>query len=120
MQKELLVIFLEVIGMSREQRFKEDIEVVAFRFLQEGINNVMKHSGSTRANVTITLEDERIEMIINDSGKGFDPQKIADWSLVGNHFGIIGMKERIESLGGKFDITSNIGHGVTLKASIPI
>ena len=120
MQKELLVIFLEVIGMNREHRFKEDIEVVAFRFLQEGINNVMKHSGSTRANVTITLEDERIEMIINDFGKGFNPQKIADWSLVGNHFGIIGMKERIESLGGKFDITSNIGHGVTLKGSIPI
>jgi len=120
MQKELLVIFLDVIGMSREHRFEEDIEVVAFRFLQEGINNVMKHSGSTRANVTITLEDARIEMIISDSGKGFDPQKIADWSLVGNHFGIIGMKERIESLGGKFSITSNIGQGVTLKASIPI
>ncbi|ODA40304.1 ATP-binding protein [Desulfosporosinus sp. BG] len=120
MQKELMVIFLEVIGMSREQRLKEDIEVVAFRFLQEGINNVMKHSGSTRADVTITLEDESIEMIINDSGKGFDPEKIADWSLVGNHFGIIGMKERIESLGGKFYITSNIGHGVTLKGTIPI
>ncbi|WP_291300032.1 sensor histidine kinase [Desulfosporosinus sp. BICA1-9] len=120
MQKELLVIFLEVIGMGREHRFKEDIEVVAFRFLQEGINNVVKHSGSTKANVTITLEDERLEMIINDSGKGFDPQKIADWSLVGNHFGIIGMKERIESLGGEFYITSNIDHGVTLKASIPI
>jgi len=120
MQKELLVIFLEVIGMSREHRFKEDIEVVAFRFLQEGINNVMKHSGSTRAKVTITLEDEKIEMIINDSGKGFDPRKIADWSLTGNHFGIIGMKERIESLGGELSITSNIGQGVTLKAFILI
>ena len=120
MQKELLVIFLEVIGISREQRFKEDIEVVAFRFLQEGINNVMKHSGTSRANVTITLEDKSLEMIINDSGKGFDPQKIADWSLVGNHFGIIGMKERIASLGGEFNITSNIGQGVTLKASIPV
>ncbi|WP_242833760.1 ATP-binding protein [Desulfosporosinus sp. OT] len=120
MQKELMVIFLEVKGMSREQRLKEDIEVVAFRFLQEGINNVMKHSGSTRADVTITLEDESIEMMINDSGKGFDPQKIADWSLVGNHFGIIGMKERIESLGGEFYISSNIGDGVTLKGTIPI
>lgn len=120
MQKELLVIILEVIGMSREQRFNEDIEVVAFRFLQEGINNVLKHSGSARANVTITLEDEKIEMIINDSGKGFDPQKVADWSLVGDHFGIIGMKERIESLGGELEINSKIGHGVTLKASIPI
>jgi two-component system, NarL family, sensor histidine kinase ComP len=120
MQKELLVIVLEVIGMSREHRFKEDIEVVAFRFLQEGINNVMKHSGSNKANVTITLENEKIELIINDSGKGFDPRKIADWTLVSNHFGIIGMKERIESLGGKFLIISNIGQGVTLKASIPL
>ncbi|WP_461392511.1 sensor histidine kinase [Desulfosporosinus fructosivorans] len=120
MHQELLVIFLEVTGMNREHRFKEDIEVVAFRFLQEGINNVMKHSGSTRADVTITLRDERIEMIINDTGKGFDRQKIADWALVGNHFGIIGMKERIESLGGEFYIASNIGQGVKLKASIPI
>ena len=120
MQKELLVISLDIIGMSREQRFKEDLEVVAFRLLQEGINNVVKHSGSTRAKVSIALEDERIEIIVNDSGKGFDAQKIDDWSLTGNHFGIIGMKERIESLGGEFYLTSGIGLGVTLKTSIPI
>lgn len=120
MQKELLVIVLEVMGMSREARFKEDIELVAFRFLQEGINNVIKHSGSSRVNVTISLVNQKIEMIMKDSGKGFDPQEIADWSLTGHHFGIIGMKERIESLGGEFSITSKIGQGVMLKASILI
>ncbi|HEY8910605.1 MAG TPA: ATP-binding protein [Desulfosporosinus sp.] len=120
MHKELLVISLEIIGMNREQRFKEDLEVVAFRLLQESINNVVKHSGSSRVNVSLALKDERIEMLINDSGKGFDPQKIADWSLTGNHFGIIGMKERIESLGGEFHITSGVGLGVTIKAVIPI
>jgi len=120
MQKELLVIVLEVIGMSREARFNEDIELVAFRFLQEGINNVIKHSASSRVNVTITLGNKKIEIIMMDSGKGFDPQEIADWSLTGNHFGIIGMKERIEGLGGEFSITSKIGQGATLKASIPI
>jgi len=120
MQRELLVIVLDVIGMSREARFNEDIELVAFRFLQEGINNVIKHSGSSRVNVTITLVNRKIEMLMKDSGKGFDPQEIADWSLTGNHFGIIGMKERIESLGGDFSITSKIGQGVMLKASIPI
>ena len=118
MQKELLVIVLEIKGMSREARFNEDIELVAYRFLQEGINNVIKHSGSSKASVTITLVGERIKMTINDFGKGFDPRKIADWSLTGNHFGIIGMKERIESLGGEFEITSNIGQGVMLQASI--
>ncbi|WP_081468602.1 sensor histidine kinase [Desulfosporosinus orientis] len=120
MQKELLVIVLEVIGMSREARFKEDIELVAFRFLQEGINNVIKHSGSSRVNVTISLVNQKIEVIMNDFGKGFDPQEIGDWSLTGYHFGIIGMKERIESLSGEFSITSEIGQGVTLKASVPI
>ena len=120
MQKELLVISLEIIGMNRERRFKEELEVVAFRLLQEGINNVVKHSGSTRANVSIALVEEKIEVLVNDYGQGFDPQKIPDWSLTGNHFGIIGMKERIQSLGGEFNITSSIGHGVILKATIPI
>lgn len=120
MQKELLVISLEIIGMSREQRFKEELEVVAFRLLQEGINNVVKHSGSTRANVSIALIEDKIEVSVNDHGKGFDPQRIPDWSLTGNHFGIIGMQERIESMGGEFYITSGIGHGVILKATIPI
>ncbi|EHQ91837.1 histidine kinase [Desulfosporosinus youngiae DSM 17734] len=120
MQKELLVIVLEVRGVTREARFNEDIELVAFRFLQEGINNVIKHSGSSGVNVTITLVNKKIEMIMKDSGKGFDPREIADWSLTGNHFGIIGMKERIESLGGEFSITAKIGQGATLKASIPI
>ncbi|SHJ13136.1 sensor histidine kinase [Desulfosporosinus lacus] len=120
MQKELLVISLEIIGMRREQRLSENIEVVAFRLLQEGINNVVKHSGSSKAIVSIALEDERIELIISDSGKGFDPQMIEDWSLTGNHFGIIGMKERIESLGGEVYITSKIGQGTRIRASIPI
>jgi len=120
MQKELLVISLEITGMSREQRFKEELEVVAFRLLQEGINNVVKHSGSTKANVSIALIEEKIEVLVYDCGQGFDPQKIPDWSLSGNHFGIIGMKERIQSLGGEFDIISSIGHGVKLKATIPI
>jgi len=120
MQKELLVISLELIGLSREQRFKEELEVVAFRLLQEGINNVVKHSGSTKVNVSITLIQDKIEVLVHDYGQGFDPQKIPDWSLTGNHFGIIGMKERIESLGGAFNITSSLGHGVILKGTIPI
>lgn len=120
MQKELLLIVLEVTGMNREDRFQEDIELVVFRFLQEGINNVIKHSGSSRVNVTLSLVNRQIEVCLSDSGKGFDPREIGNWSLTGHHFGIIGMKERIESLGGKFFISSKFGQGVTLKAFIPI
>ena len=120
MQKELLLISLEIVGISREHRFKEEIELAAYRFLQEGITNAVKHSGSTKLKIYIAIREARIELIISDSGKGFDTSKIYDWSLTGVHFGIVGMKERIESLNGDLQISSTIGQGVMLKASIPI
>ncbi len=120
MQKELLVISLETVGISREHRFKEETELAAYRFLQEGITNALKHSGSTKLKIHIAMREASIELMISDSGKGFDTSKIYDWSLTGVHFGLVGMKERIESLGGNLQISSTIGQGAVLKASIPI
>lgn len=120
MHKELLVISLETVGISREHRFREETELAAYRFLQEGITNAVKHSGSTKLKIYIAMREARIELMISDSGKGFDTSKIYDWSLTGVHFGLVGMKERIESLGGDLEISSTIGQGAMLKATMPI
>lgn len=120
MQKELLLISLENVNISREERFEEDIELVAYRFLQEGISNVVKHSGSNKLKIHIEMSESRIELTVRDSGKGFDTSKIEDWSLTGAHLGIVGMKERLESLGGDLQISSAIHRGTMLKATIPI
>ncbi|MDA8211086.1 MAG: histidine kinase [Clostridia bacterium] len=120
MKKELLIISLKIEGINREQRFKEDIELSAFRFLKEGLANVVKHSGVSQTEVNISLSNGNLELSVKDSGRGFDINKLHDWVHTGNHFGIIGMRERIESLGGDFVIEAKTCHGVSLKASIPI
>lgn len=120
MIKESLVVSLETEGISREDRFKEEIELVVYRFLQEGLSNAVKHSGSKEVKVSIEMNESRIELRIKDLGKGFDTSKIGDWSLTSEHFGIIGMKERLESLGGNFQVISAISQGTTLIGTIPI
>jgi len=120
MLKELLLISLETVGISREERFKEEVELAAYRFIQEGISNAVRHSGSKRLNIHIEMYEARIEITVRDTGKGFDITKIDDWSLTSTHFGIVGMKERLENLGGVLQISSTIGQGSMLKAVLPI
>lgn len=120
MQKELLLISIETVGISREHHFAEEVELTAYRFLQEGINNAVKHSGSNILKIHIKMNESNFELTVSDSGRGFDISKIEDWALTGIHFGIVGMKERIESLGGSLQIISAIQQGTMLNATIPI
>jgi Signal transduction histidine kinase len=120
MLKEQSLISLKTSGISSENRFKEEIELTAYRFLQEGIINSIRHSGSNSQRVYIELIESRLELAVSDSGRGFDIGQIEDWLLKGTHFGIVGMKERIESLGGELEINSAIHKGTTIKAKIPI
>lgn len=120
MQKELLLISLEMEGINREERFSEEVELAAYRFIQEGITNAVKHSDSDKLMIRIEMNESGIELTLSDSGKGFDTSKIGDWTLTSDHFGIVGMKERMENLGGDLMISSTIGRGTMLKATIPI
>ncbi|OLN25547.1 Sensor protein comP [Desulfosporosinus metallidurans] len=120
MKKELLLISLETKGISHGERFKEEVELVAYRFLQEGITNAVKHSDSDKVKIRVELNEAGIELTVKDLGKGFDTSKIDDWSLTGAHFGIVGMKERLKGLGGQLQISSTIHQGTMLKATIPI
>ncbi|HBW36047.1 sensor histidine kinase [Desulfosporosinus sp. BICA1-9] len=120
MLKELSIISLETVGFNREDRYKEEVELAAYRFLQEGIMNAVKHSGSNKIKLFIEMTESNLELTVRDSGKGFYTIKIDDWSLTSDHFGIVGMKERIESLGGNLQISSEIHRGTMLKAVIPI
>ncbi|EGW40425.1 histidine kinase-, DNA gyrase B-, and HSP90-like ATPase family protein [Desulfosporosinus sp. OT] len=120
MLNELLLISLETAGISREERFNEEVEIAAYRFLQEGISNAVKHSGSSKLKIHIEMSEARIELTVRDLGRGFDISKIDEWSFMGVHLGIVGMKERMENLGGNLQISSAIGWGTMLKAIIPI
>ncbi|MDQ7096588.1 ATP-binding protein [Desulfosporosinus sp. PR] len=119
MLNEPILISLEIVGINREDRFDEEVEIAAYRFLQEGISNAVKHSNSNELKVHLEMKESKIELIVKDSGKGFDTNKIDDWLMTGVHYGIAGMKERLESLGGNLQISSSNGRGTMLKAIIP-
>lgn len=123
MRNELITITMDIKGLSRLDRFEEDMELTVFRLVQEGIRNVLKHSGSGNAHITIARHDKEIRVEIKDDGQGFDPtliqENMQDELQTDSRFGLIGMKERVEGLGGEFTIISGSGQGTVVRAALP-
>ncbi|WP_203245900.1 sensor histidine kinase [Sporosarcina beigongshangi] len=100
---------------GRELRFKTDFEVSIFRLVQESVSNALKHGKSKDIWVKIEWLRDIMNIIIKDSGQGFDQNEVKDKS-----FGLIGMRERIELLKGEMSITSTIGNGTIIYFRIPL
>jgi len=87
-------------------------KICVFRFLQEALNNGFRHGGGTGQYVVQTFDGHNVSLTVGDSGRGFDPAEIKPSSL-----GLSGLRERVESLGGHFDLkTSN--RGTVLRMSL--
>jgi len=120
MLREPNFIILETEGIELNDRFAEDVEIAAYRFIQKGIFNSLRYSGSKKQTVRIKLSGEKLELTVKDNGQGFDPDQLEKGLLGGAHYGLAIMKERIESLGGQMLISSGFQRGTTLKATIPV
>ena len=91
-----------------------DQSLAFFRILQESLNNILKHAMASMVTVQLTHEAGKLVMVIHDNGIGFD----VNHKGRPDSYGLIGMKERIKLLGGKLDITSNVGQGTMVKVEI--
>lgn len=95
------------------------VGVVMYRVAQEAMANIMKHAHPTSVTVMLCVEDDEFLLSIKDDGAGFD----LDWSRYGtggHHMGILLMRERVEAIGGTFEIMSRRGWGTVVKARIPL
>ena len=103
----------EVEQLSSTQR------TVLYRVAQSALTNVEKHANASNVAVSIRKNQEAINLEIHDDGKSFEVERVL---LVTRHkrLGLIGSRERVEMVGGKFDIRSQKGHGTTISAKIPI
>jgi signal transduction histidine kinase len=88
------------------------------RIAQEAVTNVLKHAGASRIAVELRTEPQRLDLRIVDNGRGFDQE--GAFSSRGGHFGLIGMRERAERLGGKLRLSSHPGAGTELEVSVPL
>jgi signal transduction histidine kinase len=92
--------------------FPKDSEINFYRIVQECVNNVIKHSGASAAFVNINRAGEILVLEVSDNGKGFTPHQPE--SKTGG-FGLIGIAERAELLGGKVEIKSAPEQGTMIK-----
>lgn len=108
-----LEIDFTVIG--EERRLDPKYEVALFRLMQESVQNAIKHADPMLIQVKLQIQKEYIVMVIKDDGSGFKVGAEKE-----NSFGIVGMKERVDMLGGEIEIKSTLNVGTTVMIRVPI
>lgn len=91
------------------------LRITIYRLIQEALNNAYHHAGGAGQRVQVSSETDQIVVMISDSGEGFDPNQTASKGRLG----LSGMRERVESLGGWFQIDSQPGQGTTILTRLP-
>jgi signal transduction histidine kinase len=97
-------------------RLPRAVEMVLFRVLQESLTNIHRHSGSKLARIHLTTDARNAVLTVQDQGKGF-ADRLEEPAKMG--VGIAGMRERVQELGGEFQIDST-SRGTTVKAILPL
>jgi signal transduction histidine kinase len=95
----------------------KESEINLFRIIQESLNNIIKHSQATEAELRIIKETKKIHIIINDNGRGMN--KSSSGNITDSGLGLVVMTERIKMLGGTWQLDSTSGNGTTIIIDIP-
>jgi signal transduction histidine kinase len=103
----------------KEEDVPEPLKIIIYRILQEALNNAAKHSSAKHVLVSLKKVKSKIQLTIEDDGKGFDLKQVArnyDISVM-EGLGLMSMRERAELTGGVLKIRSQLGKGTSITAS---
>jgi len=92
----------------------EDVAVAAFRILQESLHNIEKHARAGAVGVVLRMEEDQLVLAVADSGSGFELENGTDAGL-----GLVTMRERAATVGGRLSIASRPGEGTTVRLCAP-
>jgi signal transduction histidine kinase len=110
---------LVLVNASIGGRLPDPVEIAMYRIVQEALSNVIKHAQATKAVVHLRRLPDALVCSIADNGRGFDASARSA-HLHSQGLGLIGMRERVASLGGTFSIDSSPGRGATLNIEVPL
>ena len=130
-----LEVEFEVLGKAPSRILDDDTELALYRIAQEALSNVARHSGARHGSMTLHFGEDAVELEIVDDGIGF---RVSDdflsagstgtggWGFIGpdgfyhgEHFGMLGMYERAQLVGGNLYVQSAPGRGSTVRAYVP-
>jgi signal transduction histidine kinase len=104
---------------DRSDRLDSAKRTAFYRLAQEALTNVARHAHASDVKVTVQKLARTIAMEVVDNGKGFEVDRV----LIGkgnNRLGVLGMRERVQMVGGQFNLESTPGAGTTIRAEIPV
>jgi signal transduction histidine kinase len=115
-----VAIDVQVIG--DDDRLPTEIETAVYRVVQEALTNVLKHADAQHVSLVIERRPDQLRIIIEDDGRGFDPeaQQAERNSCKGHGLGLSGMRERLTLVGGTLALEATVGAGAALFIQIPI
>ena len=110
---------VKFLAFSGVEKLSNDRRTVLFRVAQAALTNVAQHAHASNVSLTIRERPKAVLMEIKDDGASFDVRHVLD-SQKNKRLGLIGMRERIEMVGGTFHVESSIGCGTTISARLPL
>ncbi|MBZ5619308.1 MAG: hypothetical protein LAQ69_11385 [Acidobacteriia bacterium] len=96
----------------------QEMEQHLLRIAQEAVANALKHAGASKISVKLHMEAGKLYLRIQDNGRGFEEDGV--FASRGGHFGLIGMRERAERLGGELQLSSHPGEGTEVEVKVPL
>lgn len=117
-EKHKLEVNLAVSGVKG--RLPESVEVAVFRIVQEALANVAAHANASMVQVGIELDEGELNIAVEDNGSGFDVEQKLAAGEGGKALGIANMRQRVEMLGGHFQMESGMNRGTKVEANIPM
>ncbi len=105
---------------DESRRLPEEIAAALFRIYQEALSNVLKHANATEVIVRLHQTPSHVTLEVQDNGCGFVVPEPMDLSAGQERFGLLGIRERVELLKGKFHLVSEPGKGTFLRVWVPI
>lgn len=98
------------------ERLPEDIEITLYRLIQEALTNVEKHADASSVSLKLDHQGGKVRLDLKDNGCGFDPH--ANRHMLG--IGLRNMRERVELLGGEYQLDSGVGEGTRIRLELPL
>lgn len=99
-------------------RLPHDVEIAIYRVVQEALTNASRHSNAEIVSIILERDQQRVRVIIEDDGVGFDAEKFMSGPVDNQRLGLMGMQERVQLVGGEFKIDS--GAGTTIVVTVPL
>jgi signal transduction histidine kinase len=109
----------QLVVTGSEVRLAPEVELGAFRIVQEAVRNTLRHAMATKVQVNLDFGAEGLGLRVSDDGRGFASERMGE-QPGDSHLGLLGMRERARLLGGVLDVRSTPGTGTVVEGRIPL